>query len=403
MPMAAVSAHPILQSSSRGELLPAGWSVHRSRTHDREYWFNETTGETKWTPPSPPPRESPSPEADLGGSWAGLFSGGSATASQLWSTGSTDAAGVGSSATAWWGSTTHAYDGVRVPNPPTTPQHSASSPSLRGVRDQARRSLASGGSLSRGSASTSRLPTPASGGARSPRSPRHGGGHSPRKPHEFAVKLPIEARQGDGGISATIRPWLGYHGASLPRDFKHVLPVPSPPKVKIKPSPDQDFYEIGDTVCLRPGVASLAFGGSIEEIGGPDAVGVVVQHHRGEDVLVQWGEPLNARVWSTPAELRLVAKCTEEERDALLEDERTARRRRQQQRMRWRAEEQRESHARAREFRRRFGTVGGASPRAARALDSDIDFDGAEAREMFAHIDGEPDRLQTPLLAWLRC
>ena len=78
MPMAAVSAHPILHSSSRGELLPAGWSVHRSRTHDREYWFNETTGETKWTPPSPPPRESPSPEADLGGSWAGLFSGGSA-------------------------------------------------------------------------------------------------------------------------------------------------------------------------------------------------------------------------------------------------------------------------------------------------------------------------------------
>ena len=82
--------------------------------------------------------------------------------------------------------------------------------------------------------------------------------------HRFEVKLPIEKRQGDGGLSSSVTHWLD-RGSGLPRDFRHIHLRPSPPVVKEKPRLDLEAYAVGDRVTPRPGTDAFTYGGNAQQ------------------------------------------------------------------------------------------------------------------------------------------
>ena len=124
----------------------------------------------------------------------------------------------------WWGNTMHAFDGVRSPRSPGTPRSARSVGSFgTSPRFSQRRQTDS-----RESAQS----LASSEGVQDFRVSQVFGSHSlnsttsslrldGKMEHRFEVKLPIEKRQGDGGLSSSIAHWLD-RGSSLPRDFRHI-------------------------------------------------------------------------------------------------------------------------------------------------------------------------------------
>ena len=135
--------------------------------------------------------------------------------------------------------------------------------------------------------------------------------------HRFAVNLPIEKRQGDGGLCPSITRWLA-RGSSLPRDYRHIHLRSTSPVVKEKPRRDLEAYAVGDRVTPRPGTRSFAYGGTAQQCnvqsGMIGEVMAAIQGSDGCDVMVdfpmpptEWDSaPRPIRLWMKAGELRLV-------------------------------------------------------------------------------------------------
>lgn len=135
--------------------------------------------------------------------------------------------------------------------------------------------------------------------------------------HRCAVNLPIEKRQGDGGLSVSVARWL-ERGSSLPRDFRHIHVRSTSLVVKEKPRRDLAAYAVGDRVTPRPGTQSFTYGGTAQQCnvqsGMIGEVMAAIQGSDGCDVMVdfpmpptEWDSaPRPMRLWMRASELRLV-------------------------------------------------------------------------------------------------
>jgi hypothetical protein len=226
----------------------------------------------------------------------------------------------------WWSTTTHAFDGVRSPQSPRSVGSFGTGrrfPPQRRAADS-RESARSARSLGSSSVGMPEFCESEVFGADG----RDGVAASPslrldgKMEHRFSVDLPIEKRQGDGGLSHSINRWLD-RGSGLPRDFRHIRPRPSSPVAASKRPLDLEEYAIGDHVTPRPGVKSFEYGGfAAARVEPGSMVGVV--RVGGNDVMVdfampptEWDpEPRPTRLWLRASELRLVKVAAEAQAEA---------------------------------------------------------------------------------------